>query len=73
MAKSKETLHGVLRAARHRRGLSAAEVAEHVGVSPASVYFWETGHCQPRPDNLRILCKTLKLPVRATQAMAAAA
>jgi DNA-binding XRE family transcriptional regulator len=60
-----------LRDARIRRGLSVVELAEQVGVSTASIYFWETDHCRPRDANLSALCKVLRLPVRATKAMAA--
>lgn len=60
-----------LRDARIRRGLSVAEVAERIGVSASSIYFWETDHCRPRDANLAALCKTLRLPIRATKAMAA--
>ena len=59
-----------LRDARVRRGLSVAEVAEQVGVSTASIYFWETDHCRPRDANLSALCKVLRLPIKATKAMA---
>jgi transcriptional regulator with XRE-family HTH domain len=59
-----------LRNARVRRGLSAPEVADMIGVSSASIYFWETDHCRPRDANLTALCKALKLPIRATRAMA---
>jgi DNA-binding XRE family transcriptional regulator len=62
-----------LRDARVRRELSAADVAKQVGVSTASIYFWETDHCRPRDANLSSLCKVLRLPIRATKAMAAAA
>jgi transcriptional regulator with XRE-family HTH domain len=61
-----------LRDARVRRGLSVAEVAEQIGVSTASIYFWETDHCRPRDANLNALCKVLRLPIRTTKAMAAA-
>ena len=61
-----------LRDARIKRRLSVAEVAEQVGVSQSSIYFWETDHCRPRDANLSALCKVLKLPVRATREMAAA-
>jgi DNA-binding XRE family transcriptional regulator len=60
-----------LRNARVRRGLSAVEVADLIGVSSASIYFWETDHCRPRDANLSALCRVLKLPIRATRAMAA--
>jgi transcriptional regulator with XRE-family HTH domain len=56
---------------RIKRGLSVADVAEQAGVSQSSIYFWETDHCRPRDENLSALCKTLKLPVRATREMAA--
>ena len=61
-----------LRDARIKRRLSVVEVAEQVGVSTASIYFWETDYCRPRAENLNALCKVLKLPIRVTQAMAAA-
>jgi DNA-binding XRE family transcriptional regulator len=61
-----------LRDARVKRGLSVIEVAEQVGVSTASIYFWETDRVRPRDANLSALCKVLKLPVRATREMAAA-
>jgi transcriptional regulator with XRE-family HTH domain len=61
-----------VRNARLRRGLSVAEVAEQVGVSAASVYFWERDLVRPRAANLTALCKVLKLPIRATRDMAAA-
>jgi DNA-binding XRE family transcriptional regulator len=67
----KPSLSQHLRNARVERGLSVAEVAEQVGVSSSSIYFWETDHCRPRDENLSALCKVLKLPVRATRAMAA--
>ena len=60
-----------LRDARIQRRLSVADVAEQVGVSAASIYFWERDHCRPRDENLSALCKVLKLPVRATREMAA--
>ena len=63
---------GYLRDARIKRRLSVAEVAEQVGVSTASIYFWETDRVRPRDENLSALCKTLKLPIKATKAMAAA-
>lgn len=67
----KPSLSRYLRDARIKRGLSVAEVAEQVGVSQSSIYFWETDYCRPRDANLSALCKVLKLPVRATKAMAA--
>jgi transcriptional regulator with XRE-family HTH domain len=60
-----------IRDARIKRGLSVAELAEQVGVSLSSIYFWETDRVRPRDANLSALCKALKLPVKATKAMAA--
>jgi transcriptional regulator with XRE-family HTH domain len=61
-----------LRNARIKRGLSVAFVAETVGVSTVAIYLWELGRNKPRAENLSALCRVLKLPVRATKAMAAA-
>ena len=66
----KQSFARSLRDARIKRGLSVVEVAEQVGVSTASIYFWETDHCRPRDANLTALCRTLKLPIRATREMA---
>jgi len=60
-----------LRDARIKRGLSVVEVAEQVGVSTASIYFWETDRVRPRDANLSALCKVLKLPVKTAREMAA--
>ena len=62
----------LIRDARMKRKLSVAEVADQMGVSHAAVYMWETDRSRPRDTNLSALCKVLKLPVRATKAMAAA-
>jgi transcriptional regulator with XRE-family HTH domain len=61
-----------IRNARVKRKLSVAEVAGQMGVSQAAVCLWETDRSRPRDANLSALCKVLKLPVRATRAMAAA-
>jgi transcriptional regulator with XRE-family HTH domain len=61
-----------LRDARVKRRLSVAKVAQQVGVSQSSIYFWENDYCRPRAENLRALCKALKLPIQATREMAAA-
>jgi transcriptional regulator with XRE-family HTH domain len=60
-----------LRDARIKRRLSVSETAERVGVTTASIYYWETDHCRPTDANLSALCKVLKLPIKATRAMAA--
>jgi transcriptional regulator with XRE-family HTH domain len=60
-----------LREARIKRRLSVAEVADQVGVTATSIYFWENDHCRPRDENLSALCRVLKLPVRTTRELAA--
>jgi DNA-binding transcriptional regulator YiaG len=55
---------------RIERGLSVSEVARQVGVTRPCVYFWEMGRTKPRAANLSGLREVLKLPVRATRAMA---
>jgi DNA-binding transcriptional regulator YiaG len=65
----KSMLSRHLRDARIRRGLSVAEVAAQAGVSVASIYLWETGRTHPRDANLSVLCKVLKLPIRAVKAI----
>jgi len=60
-----------IRNTRIKRKLSVADVADQMGVSQAAVYLWETDRSRPRDANLTALCKVLKLPVRATKAMAA--
>jgi transcriptional regulator with XRE-family HTH domain len=59
----RKSLSKELRTARERSGLSVAEVANRVGVSQASIYFWEGGRVRPRIENLKLLCKVLKVPV----------
>ncbi len=66
----KPTFAQHIRQARVKRKLSVTEVAEQVGVTEAAVYLWETDRNRPRDANLSALCKALKLPVRATKAMA---
>jgi transcriptional regulator with XRE-family HTH domain len=60
-----------LQDARIKRGLTVAELADLVGVSQASIYFWESGRVRPRDANLSVLCKALKLPIRKTREIAA--
>ena len=60
-----------LEEARIKRGLTVAELADLLGVSQASIYFWESGRVRPRDANLSALCKALKLPIRKTKEIAA--
>lgn len=60
-----------IRDARLQRGLSVAELADRIGVSAASIYFWETDRVKPRDANLSALCKALRLPIRAAREIAA--
>ena len=57
----KPSLSRHLRDAKIKRRLSVAEVAEQVGVSQSSIYFWETDHCRPRAANLSALCKVSEI------------
>jgi DNA-binding XRE family transcriptional regulator len=68
----KVSLSQHLRNGRLARRLSVADVASQVGVTAPCVYFWEMGRTRPRAENLKTLCKVLKLPVRATREIAAA-
>ncbi len=67
----KPTFGNHIRNARIKRGLMVAELAERVGASTSSIYYWETDYCRPRAEKLSALCKVLKLPVRTMRAMAA--
>jgi len=66
----KPSLSRHLRDARIERGLSVAALAERVGVSQASIYFWEGDRVRPREVNLNALCKVLKLPIRKAREIA---
>jgi transcriptional regulator with XRE-family HTH domain len=65
------SLGSYLKAARLKRRLSVAEVAERIGVTAPAVYLWEMERNRPRDYNLTALCKVLRLPVRATRELAA--
>ena len=69
MARPK-SLSRQLRSARVDRKMSVAELADQLGVSTASIYFWESGRVRPRDANLTALCKILKLPIRSTRELA---
>jgi transcriptional regulator with XRE-family HTH domain len=60
-----------LRKARQKQKLRVRDVAAQMDVSDAAVYRWELDNRRPKDANLTALCKVLKLPVRATKAMAA--
>jgi len=64
-----KSLSRQIRNARQTLGMTVAEVAGAVGVSPVSIYYWESGRVRPRDSNLTALCKVLRLPVRATMAL----
>ncbi len=68
MARTK-SLSRQIRLARATRGMSVAQVAENVGVTPVSIYYWESGRVRPRDRNLSQLCKVLRLPVKETMAL----
>ena len=68
MARTK-SLSKQIREARAGKGLTVAELADKIGVSQVSVYYWESGRVRPRDTNLTALCKALKMPVRETMAL----
>jgi hypothetical protein len=64
-----KSLSKQIREARSAKGFTVAELADRVGVSQVSIYYWESGRVRPRDTNLTALCKALKLPVRETMAL----
>jgi DNA-binding XRE family transcriptional regulator len=58
-----------LRAQRRSLGLSAAELAERVGVSQQSWSDWENGVVAPRPRRLAEVAQALSLDVAELQAL----
>ncbi len=56
-----------LRSHRHRLGLSAAEYAKLVGVSPQSIYLWEQGRARPRAQQLASLVSVRGIGKRKAQ------
>ena len=65
MAK-KISLHNLLHDTRVRKGLSVQELSSQIGVTINAVYAWETGRSRPRENNLKAICRVLKLPIRST-------
>jgi transcriptional regulator with XRE-family HTH domain len=45
------------------RGLSQADLASAVDVTPATVSHWETGHTRPRPATLHTIADALGITV----------
>lgn len=52
-----------LKKARLKAGKTVAEVMEHMGVTDAAVYQWETGVSKPRTDKLVKLAEFYKCTV----------
>lgn len=57
---------------RKKLGLSAAEMGKLIGVSPQSVYHWETGKSRPRAVQLAAIAAVRKLGKREVAARLAA-
>lgn len=70
MARGK-SLSRQIRLAREGKGFTVAELADRVGVSQVSIYYWESGRVRPRDRNLALLCKALRMPLRETMALTA--
>ena len=64
-----KSLSKQFRDARATKGFTVAELADRVGVSQVSIYYWESGRVRPRDTNLAALCKVLKLSLRETMAL----
>ena len=64
-----KSLSKQIRDARTGKGFTVAELANKLGVSQVSVYYWESGRVRPRDTNLTALCKALKMPIRETMAL----
>jgi transcriptional regulator with XRE-family HTH domain len=62
----KTSLEDLLHDTRVRKGLSVQELSSQIGVTINTVYAWETGRSRPRENNLKALCRVLKLPIRST-------
>lgn len=45
------------RSAREKSGKKVSEVMQHMNVTDAAVYQWETGYSMPRADKLKKLAK----------------
>ena len=56
------------KAQRRRTGLSAADYAKLVGVSPLTIYNWENGKCRPRNGQFKALVAVRGLGKREAQA-----
>jgi DNA-binding transcriptional regulator YiaG len=64
-----KSLSKQIRQAREVKGFTVAQLADRLGVSQVSIYYWESGRVRPRDTNLAALCKALKMPVRETMAL----
>ena len=64
-----KSLSKQLREAREGKGFTVAQLANRLGVSQVSIYYWESGRVRPRDANLTALCKALKMPIRETLAL----
>lgn len=64
-----KSLSKQIREAREFKGFTVAQLADRIGVSQVSIYYWESGRVRPRDTNLTLLCKALKMPIRETMAL----
>ena len=53
-----------VRALRARLGMTRERFARHLGVSPGSIFLWESGRARPRPSSLARLRKAQPGPSR---------
>jgi DNA-binding XRE family transcriptional regulator len=52
-----------LKAARVNIGLTQEELAKEVGVSPVTIWKWETGKAEPRLSQAKRLCDICKVSI----------
>ena len=58
-----DKLHVNLQEQRKKKGLSKADVAEHLHISRQAISQWETGKTQPDIGSLQALCNLYGIPV----------
>ena len=65
----RKVLGGRIRQARHRRGLTQAQLAEYAGVGQPWIARVELGQARASPDQLRVICQTLQVSADALLAL----
>lgn len=61
------SLSRLIRAGRERLGLTRDQLSKALGVSPATISYWESGRSRPSPRHLLKLCEFLGFPFRTAE------